>query len=360
MTATIVSVVALAVGLVGVVGVVHATAGAGGSPTSAEATPTPTQTPRTAAQQLLATTTDPDACAVSFDGDGIAEAPQLQTQGRLYAYLPIPTRAGEVFAGWYATAAAAAAYDIPNRVNGADVVACTGQQITLHGAWKTTPEVTAEASRVPILMYHQFTTKPEGESNSLRLNYVYTGDFDAQMSYLAQNQFYLPTWDELSAFIDGRLWVPHRSVIVTDDDADITWLTEGVPIIDTYRLLSTSFVITKWRSEGSPSTYVLQRSHTNDMHDAGPNGKGRMVNDTVDQIVADMNISSQILGAKEVMAYPFGDYSATAEEGLREAGYEMARTINQGYVTAGTNKLELPCIRINYGTTLSEFISRVG
>ena len=364
LTTTIVTAVLLVAAVVAAVVIVRtaatgSTAVASGDQTT-HAPDTESETPRTPAEALLATTDDPNACVVSFTGDGITNAPALQTQGTLYAGLPLPVRDGAVFAGWYTSDADAQSFTTANRINGADAVACTDRQITLHGAWKTPAEVSADNVGVPILMYHQFTTNPAGEDSSLKLNYIYTGDFDAQMAYLAEQKFYLPTWAELSAFIDGKLWVPHTSVIITDDDADATWLQLGVPIIDKYKLLTTSFVITKWRTEPSPSPWVIQRSHTNDMHEAGGNGKGRMVNWTADQIAADMETSAQILGAKEVMAYPFGHYNDTAKQGLREAGFEMARTIEPGYVHAGTDKLALPCVRINYGTTLQEFINDVG
>jgi peptidoglycan/xylan/chitin deacetylase (PgdA/CDA1 family) len=323
-------------------------------------TPTPTPTPLSATQALLATSADPAACAVSFVGEGITDAPQLQTEGTLYAHLPIPRRDGAVFAGWYATPADAAAYTVAARINGADVVACTEREITVHAAWKSPDDVAAENVGVPILMYHQFTTKPEGESGWLKANYAYIGDFDAQMRYLAESGFYLPTWDELSAFIDGALYIPRLSAIVTDDDADSTWLELAAPVVQTYGVPTTSFVITSARTAPTPNMYVLQRSHTHDMHTAGDNGDGRMVNWGVDQIVADLETSAAILGAKEVMAYPFGHYDDTAKEALRRAGFEMARTVDPGYVRAGTDKLALPTIRINYGMGLEEFRDLVG
>ncbi|WDG17888.1 polysaccharide deacetylase family protein [Microbacterium sp. Clip185] len=363
--AAIVAALAVVLIVVGVVAVVRGmtsapSPAAQADPGESTSTPTPTPTPLTASQQLLADSDDPAACAVSFAGDGIAEPPQLQSEGKLYAYLPIPSREGAVFAGWYATAADAQALTIPARVNGADIVTCTDKEITLYGAWKTPEEVASENVGVPILMYHQFTTRPEGEDGWLKGNYAYINDFDAHMAYIAEKQFYLPTWDELSAFIDGRLFLPHQSVIVTDDDADQTWLDLAVPVVEKYQVLTTSFVITGARQAPSPGLHVLQRSHTHDMHTAGDNGKGRMVNYSVDQIVADMNTSAQILGAKEVMAYPYGHYNDTAKEGLRQAGYEMARTIEPGYVRAGTDKLALPTVRINYGMGLQDLINLIG
>ena len=327
---------------------------------SATSTPTPTPTPLTPSEQLLATTTDPNACAVSFAGDAIADAPLLQTQGALHAGLPIPQRDGAVFAGWYRTPTDAAALTVTGRVNGSKLVACTDQQLTLYGSW-TTPEANAaEDARIPIMMYHQFTTRPEGEDGWLRGNYAYIGDFDAHMNHIATGGFYLPTWDELAAFIDGRLFLPNHSVVVTDDDADQTWFDLAAPVVDKYKVLATSFMITAYRQDPPPNPYVLRRSHTHDMHQAGENGKGRMVNWTADQIAADLETSAGVLGVKEVVAYPYGHYNDTAKQGVTQAGFEMARTIEPGYVSIGTDKLALPVVRINYGMGLDAVVSLVG
>ena len=320
----------------------------------------PIERPLTPAQQLVADADDPLACAVMFLGDGAPVDPMLQWQNALYAGLPIPAQDGRVFAGWYPTEADAAALSVAVRVNGADPVVCVDQQVELFAGW-TTPEANAaENAKIPILMYHQFTTNPDGESGWLRGNYAYIGDFEAQMNHIATTGFYLPTWDELSAFIDGRLFLPAHSVIITDDDADQTWFDLAVPVIDKYKLLSTSFMITAYRQDPAPSIYVLRRSHTNDMHQAGENGKGRMVNWTAEEIAADMNASGDILGVREVMAYPFGHYNDTAKQGVALAGFEMARTIEPGYVTIGTDKLALPVVRIDYGMGLEALIKRIG
>lgn len=321
---------------------------------------TPTQTALTPTEELLATTDDPNACVVSFAGDGITDPMQLQSEGVLFAGLPIPEREGAVFAGWYATPEDASTYNVAARTNGADIVACENAGLTLNAAWKTPEEVSAENVGVPILMYHQFTTRPEGEDGWLKANYAYIDDFNAQMAYLAESQFYLPTWDELSAFIDGKLYVPRLSAVVTDDDADQTWLDLAVPVVNEHGIMTTSFVITSARQAESPSPYVLQRSHTNDMHSAGDNGQGRIVNWTLDEIVADMETSAEILGAKEVMAYPYGHYNDTAKQALTQAGFEMARTVDPGYVRVGTDKLALPTMRMNYGMDLTDFRNIVG
>lgn len=106
-------------------------------------------------------------------------------------------------------------------------------------------------------------------------------------------------------------------------------------MIDKNKLLSTSSMITAYRQDPAPSMYVLRRSHTDDMHRAGENGKGRIVNWTAEEIAADMNASADILGVREVMAHPFGHDD-------------------------GTDKLALPVVRIDYGMGLETLISRIG
>ncbi|MEH3090245.1 MAG: polysaccharide deacetylase family protein [Microbacterium arborescens] len=334
-------------------------AASGSTPTPEAETPTPE--PLSPAEQLLADATDPNACAVSFAGDGIDIAPVLETQGSLYASLPIPSRDGQVFAGWYDTAEDAAALAIPGRLNGADVVACDSRQRTVHAAWMSPDANAAAKTRVPILMYHQFTTKAEGESGWLRGNYAFVGDWEAHLEYISEQQFYLPTWPELSAFIDGRLFLPDHSVIITDDDADPTWLELAVPLVEKYRVMTTSFVITTNGAGPELTPYVLKRSHTHDMHSAGANGQGRIVNWTHDEIVTDLETSASVLGgAKEVIAYPFGHHDDAAKQAVADAGYEMARTIEHGYVSIGTDKLALPVIRVNYGMTVDDLKKSIG
>lgn len=316
--------------------------------------------PLTPAEQIVADANDPRACAVTFTGEGAPAEPMLQFQEALYQGLPIPQLDGRVFAGWYPSAADAGAFAVAARVNGADPVVCVDQQVELFAAWKTPEENAAEDVRVPILMYHQFTADPEGEKGWLRGNYAYIGDFDAQMNHIATTGFYLPTWDELSAFIDGRLSLPAKSVIITDDDADQTWFDLAVPVVDKYKVLSTSFMITAYRQDPAPSIYVQRRSHTHDMHQAGDNGKGRMVNWSADQIAADLTTSADILGVGQVVAYPYGHYNDTTKQGVAQAGYEMGRTIEPGYVKIGTDKLALPVVRIDYGMGLDALVSRIG
>ncbi len=94
------------------------------------------------------------------------------------------------------------------------------------------------------------------------------------------------------------------------------------------------------------------------MHRAGANGKGRLVNEDADTIAADLETSAQILGAKEVVAYPFGHYDDTTKEGVRRAGFALGRGSNGG--TSGSERISWPCpsSRIDYGMTVDDLRPR--
>ena len=65
-------------------------------------------------------------------------------------------------------------------------------------------------------------------------------------------------------------------------------------------------------------------------------------------------------GAAEVVAYPYGHFNDTSKQGVADAGFLMARTIDGGLVSIGTDKLALPVVRMNYGMGLDSLVSLIG
>jgi hypothetical protein len=79
------------------------------------------------------------------------------------------------------------------RWHGAPLVDCSDGARTLHGVW-TKPEAQRAADiKVPILMHHQFTADPDGVPTWLRDNYLYIGDFEQQIAYIADDHHHLLT-----------------------------------------------------------------------------------------------------------------------------------------------------------------------
>ena len=217
---------------------------------------------------------------------------------------------------------------------------------------------TSSKSGLPVLMYHFFYDKnvSSGKDN----NYMEISDFEDQIKYLTDNNFYFPTWQEVEDYIDGKINLPSKSVVITVDDGDDSFFELAVPIIQKYNAKATSFVITSWYGyrANNKQANISYQSHSDCMHE-GANGKGVMLSWSYDKILEDVKQSSQTLGGSTVFCYPFGHYNNLDKKVLKDAGYRLAFTTEGGRVYKGSDKFALPRVRMSKGVSLSTFASMV-
>lgn len=212
---------------------------------------------------------------------------------------------------------------------------------------------------LPVLMYHFFYDKNEstGQDN----NFMEISDFEAQMKYLSDNHFYFPTWQEVEDYIDRKISLPEKSIVITVDDGDDSFFELAIPVIQKYNVQATTFVITSWygyRARDKQANISYQ-SHSDCMHEGGSNGKGVMLSWSYDKIMEDVKTSSQTLGGATVFCYPFGQYNDLDKQVLKDAGYKLAFTTEGGRVYEGSDKYALPRVRMSKGVSISSFASMV-
>ena len=212
---------------------------------------------------------------------------------------------------------------------------------------------------LPVLMYHFFYDKNNGTGKDG--NWIEISKFEEQMKYLSENNFYFPTWEEVEEYIDGKTELPEKSVVVTVDDGDPSFFELGVPIIQKYNVQATSFVITYWYGDVAENKQpnISYQSHSNDMHKAGANGKGVMLSWDYDKIKEDVLLSQQVLGGATIFCYPFGQYNDLDIKVLKDSGYKLALTTNDGRVKKGASKYELPRVRVDASTGMESFKKKV-
>ncbi len=215
---------------------------------------------------------------------------------------------------------------------------------------------------LPVLMYHFFYDAKAGEKGPDN-NYMEISAFEEQMKYLSDNNFYFPTWSEVESYVEGKKELPSKSVVITIDDGDASFIKYAIPIIEKYNVKATSFVVTSWNGDWLPKSYKSSKldfqSHSHDMHRAGANGKGRFVNLSYQDGIKDVTTSKNIIGNCTVFCYPFGHYNDTTKKVLKDAGYKLAFTTKNGRVYSGADKYQLPRVRMSKGITLSAFKSLV-
>ena len=212
---------------------------------------------------------------------------------------------------------------------------------------------------LPVLMYHFFYDENVGKCPDN--NYIEISDFEEQMKYLQEENFYFPTWQEVEAYIDGKIDLPSKSVVLTVDDGDPSFFKLAVPILQKYNATATSFVITSWYGyvANDKQANVYYESHSDCMHEAGTNGKGVMLSWSQEKIENDLETSSKTLGGATIFCYPLGQYNQTGINALKNTGYKLAFTTKGGRVYEGASKYELPRVRISKTTTLREFKNMV-
>ena len=217
---------------------------------------------------------------------------------------------------------------------------------------------------IPILMYHFFYDSTKGET-AADANFTDVNNFRKQIEYLKDNDYYFPTWIELNDYLDGNSILPEKSIVITDDDGSESFFRLAYPVLQEYKVKTTSFIITSWIT--NPDSLNVDRnlikfeSHSDNMHQGGcSKGHGSLfLCIDHEEGKKDLLKSKQITGDSEVFCYPFGDYNDSAKQLLMETGYIMAVTTDWGKATVGMDKLALPRIRIQGTYTLNNFIEAI-
>lgn len=222
-----------------------------------------------------------------------------------------------------------------------------------------------KAKSIRVIAYHAFYDKDDENEKWCRTEICHpTTQVEEQSKYLKENNYFTLNTKELSWFIDGKINVPKKSIMITIDDGLLA--ERGLEVFDRYELNATLFLITSLYKPESyiKSKYIEYHSHGNDLHKVGvcPGGQGGGIK-CLDKnvLIEDLKTSSEILGGSTVFCYPFYEFNNYSISVLKEAGYTMAFAglVGNGRVTTGTNKYIIPRYTITSDVSLEEFIDIV-
>lgn len=214
-----------------------------------------------------------------------------------------------------------------------------------------------------VLMYHNVydAANPPADVDN---NYISNKDLQSHIDYFVKNNFYFPNWDEVRDYVDGKIELPEKSVVMTFDDGDPGFRQYGVPLIEAAPIRATAFIITsangpEWAQAGLK--HVDLESHSDNMHRAGGNiGHGGILTAlSHDEIVADLKKSAEILGNSKAFAYPFGDTNDESGKAVADAGFLVAFTTKYGKVMPGDNPYYLTRVRVINGETAETLAANV-
>lgn len=226
------------------------------------------------------------------------------------------------------------------------------------------PNTEYETPGLPICMYH-YVYDPASPPENPDSNYISTDSLAEEMKYLHDNGYYFPTWQEVRDYVDGKLLLPEKSIVLTFDDGP-NYMYLGTPILEQYQTPATSFVITSYWNDremlyGYASDYLTFESHSHKMHQGGGSiGHGGIYTAmSREEVLADLEKSFEICGNKDAFAYPFGDYTEEGCSTLEEAGLLCAVTTENAKCYPGDNPYLLPRVRMLGSQTLEAFVSAI-
>lgn len=242
-------------------------------------------------------------------------------------------------------------------------------EVTSQGISKSltrTVEVLSEedfgkkAENVPVMMYHWIYTKNDVPEN-LDGNWILNTKLEKHLKYLVEEEYYFPSFAELRAWVDGKIELPARSIIMTFDDGKEAFLKYGKTLFEEYKVPVTSYMIgwdknkSKKKIKEYASEYIQFQNHTYAMHQAGTaeGYRGIIANKDKSEMLNDFKKCEAIIKNNDSLAYPYGDCPPEALKAVKEQGFCCAFTTVIDKVRRGQDYRELPRVRV-YGDSSFE------
>lgn len=199
-------------------------------------------------------------------------------------------------------------------------------------------------SKITTLAYHR--VYDTGDKCTDPYVCIKKANFDKQMKYLADNNYFTLNLNELYMYLKGYIQV-NKSVVVTLDDGLL--FKSADEVLDKYHLNATMFVATaayKNYNQFKGLKAIDVQSHTHNMHrnyvcplkDSLSQG-GAILCASKTKIVEDLKKSLELLEIEPVgLAFPFYDYNDNAIAAVKEAGFKMAFIGRAGVLGKATPK----------------------
>ncbi|MCG7337051.1 polysaccharide deacetylase family protein [Sporosarcina sp. ACRSM] len=217
---------------------------------------------------------------------------------------------------------------------------------------------------LPVLVYHQVLPR---ELMSTMISTISLEAFDQQMAYLADRQFKTLTAHQLYDYLEGRLVVPSKAVLITFDDGLLSTKEFAYPVLKQYRFTALQHIISSrtdrvqgtqlFDAEGPLQFFtaadleelgdVFQfEAHTNELHSLSKD-LGVALERSKEEILLDLQQNMAQVPTAVSVAYPFGHYDEDFIVAAKEAGLLIGFTTTEGYANRKTSNYEVA----RYGMT---------
>ena len=212
-----------------------------------------------------------------------------------------------------------------------------------------------EASGVPVTVYHFIYL--EGDNTCGEAICHSEKQIREHFTYLNENKFFTINTTELRLYLEGKLRLPEKSILITIDDGARAW--NFVPLLEEFKINATLFLISSWyEKERFASEYMEIASHTHNLHTPRvcPGGQGSPLKCLDrEKLVGDLKQSRDTLNGTEAFCFPFYEFNDYGISTLKEAGFKMAFIGGYRKATRGVDLYKIPRLPLTGYTTIEQY-----
>lgn len=229
------------------------------------------------------------------------------------------------------------------------------------------------AHEIPVLLYHHILSNNDIEAYGWKGNdcVVSLENFEEQMKFLHDNYYYTATLKEFEMYIDGKIQLPEKTVLITFDDGYLSNVVLAYNVMKKYGQRGVIFMggisSEREKREFDPSgiqfisisevhnyTDVFEYGcHTYNFHRI-MNSKAIMLESSEEEIEEDLKKNKEIFNSPYI-AYPFGKYTNSTLKVMDRLGYKLGFTVNHGYANKSSQKYSIPRVIIYPWTKMEGF-----
>lgn len=229
------------------------------------------------------------------------------------------------------------------------------------------------SKNVKVLMYHRVLKEipPKGSP----WHYVTTREFERQMKWLDRIGYSSITFEDYQLYLDGKLTLPKKSVVITFDDGYLDTFTNAIPIMLKYNMKGVIFVMgnrklqqAEWeKNRGDIPCYLMSDeqiieadslgfeigAHSYDHHDLL-----NLSSDKVRSEVARSKKSIESILKKKItsFAYPYGRVNEKIQEIVKSEGFGFGCGVYTGPPNFTKNIYDIRRLAVEQGVSLISFL----
>jgi len=222
--------------------------------------------------------------------------------------------------------------------------------------------LSAQNTRIPILMYHVVSMAPPATPN--RELWVAPENFQAQMQALQAHGYTGVSLQEAYAAWTGHGALPPHPVVVTFDDGYLSDYTRAAPVLKALRWPGVLNLVLHNIGPAGLTAHQIRAL----LHDGW-----ELDSHTIDHpdltTLAPQELRRQLVASRRTLrrrfevpvnffCYPSGRLNATVVAAVKAAGYRAATTTTEGFA-AGPQGFHLARIRVNGSDTPTTLLARL-